>query len=117
MYRSLICALFFPSTLLLAQQKSDMQQILDRLERIEQENRNLADEVRALREELAASRTGIAPPATSTAAPAVAQPPAPAPLAERVDVNEQRISEQAQSKVEAAQKLPITLTGMVLFNS
>jgi hypothetical protein len=121
MYRSLICAVFFSSTLLTAQQKSDMQQILDRLERIEQENRNLAGEVRALREELAASHSGVAPPApaavTPSAASAVAQPSPPAPLAERVDVNEQRISEQAQSKVEASQKLPITLTGMVLFNS
>jgi hypothetical protein len=117
MYRSLICAAFFCSKILLAQQKSDMQQILDRLERIEQENRNLADEVRALREELATSRTGVAPPATASSTPAAAQPSPPAPLAERVDVNEQRISEQAQSKVEASQKLPITLTGMVLFNS
>jgi hypothetical protein len=94
--------------LLSAQQKTDLQQILDRLERIEQENKNLAEEVRALRLELAASRGGVAPAVPAANAP---------PLAERVDVNEQRIAEQAQSKVEASQKLPITLTGMVLFNT
>jgi hypothetical protein len=95
--------------LLHAQQKSDLQQILDRLERIEQENKNLADEVRALRAELAASK-GVSPEPAAAA-------PAPAPLTERVEVAEQRLADQAQSKVEASQKLPITLTGMLLFNS
>lgn len=121
MFRSIFSVAFFLPALLVAQQKSDMQQILDRLERIEQENKNLADEVRALREELAASRTAAAPAAASPPTPisalAPAPTPPPAPLAERVDVNEQRIAEQAQSKVEASQKLPVTLTGMVLFNA
>jgi hypothetical protein len=94
-------------TLLFAQQKSDLQQILDRLDRIELENKNLTDEVRALRAELAAAR----------AIPTPAPPAATAPIDERVGVAEQRIADQAQSKVEASQKLPITLTGMVLFNA
>src|SRR5580700_6104653 len=101
----------FPA-LLAAQQKSDLQQVLERLDRIEQENKNLADEVRALRAELAASRA-IAPAAIAATS---ASAPAP-PIEERVGVNEQRIAEQAQTKVEASQKLPVTLTGMVLFNS
>jgi hypothetical protein len=102
----------FPA-FLTAQQKSDLQQILERLDRIEQENKTLTDEVRALRAELAASRAA-APSATADASP----PPAPVPpIEERVAVAEQRISDQAQTKVEASQKLPITLTGMVLFNS
>ncbi len=42
--------------LLPAQQKSDLQQILDRMDRLEQENHNLAAEVRALREELSGAR-------------------------------------------------------------
>jgi hypothetical protein len=115
MSRSILSvALFVAPSLLLAQQ-SDFQQILDRLERIEQENKRLAEEVRALRTELAASRT-IAPPA-AVSPPAPAETPPPPPLAERVDVNEQRIAEQAQSKVEASQKLPIAVTGMLLFNA
>jgi hypothetical protein len=106
----------FPA-LLAAQQKSDLQQVLDRLDRIEQENKTLADEVRALRLELAASR-GAAPAASSapTTAPNAAEVQNP-PLEEKVAVDEARIAEQAQSKVEASQKLPITLTGMVLFNA
>ena len=90
-------------TLLCAQQKSDLQQILDRLDRIEQENKTLTDEVRALRAELASSRG--------------ATPPTEPPITERVAVAEQRIADQQQTKVEASQKLPITLTGMVLFNA
>jgi hypothetical protein len=59
-------------TLLPGQQKSDLQLILDRLDRIEQENKNLTDEVRALRAELASSR-GTSPPTA-------------APIQERVEV-------------------------------
>jgi hypothetical protein len=93
--------------LLAAQQKSDLQQILERLERLEQENRNLAQEVRLLREELAKSRTDAVP---------ASQPEAAAPMEERVAVVERRVEEQAQSKVESSQRLPVTLTGMALFN-
>src|SRR5580704_7256742 len=112
MCRNFAAVLFclFPA-LLAAQQKSDLQQVLERLDRIEQENKALADEVRALRAELAASRSQAPAPAEVTAAPPTA------PLEEKVAVNEARIAEQAQSKVEASQKLPITFTGMVLFNT
>jgi hypothetical protein len=106
----------FPA-LLTAQQKSDLQQILERLDRIEQENKTLTDEVRALRAELAASRAAAPATAEASPSPASAAPAAVAPIDERVAVLEQRISDQAQTKVEASQKLPITLTGMVLFNS
>src|SRR5450755_3999015 len=41
--------------------------------------------------------------------------PAP-PLEERVAVSESRVEELAQSKVEAAQRFPIRVTGMALFN-
>jgi hypothetical protein len=102
-FASFVLCLF--PTLLSAQQKSDLQQILDRLDRIEQENKSLTDELRALRAELAAARAIPAPQPTA------------APIEERVGVAEQRIADQAQSKVEASQKLPITLTGMVLFNA
>ncbi len=95
---------FFPA-ILVAQQKSDLQQVLERLDRIEQENKSLAEEVRALRAELAASRTVTPSPAVAASATPTQTPP----IEERVEVNEQRIAEQAQSKVEASQKLPIVL--------
>jgi hypothetical protein len=110
--RRIVIACLFP-TLLAAQQSSDVQMILDRMDRLEQENRNLAAEVHALREELVASRTNA--PQTSPLPVDDSTPPAP-PLEERVAVQERRIEEQAQTKVEASQRFPVTLTGMVLFN-
>jgi hypothetical protein len=97
-----------------AQDPSGMQQILQRLDRLEQENRTLSAEVGALRLELAAAR-GSNP---VTPAPAgIDEPTAAVPLEERVAVEEQRTADQAQTKVEAAHRLPVTLTGMVLFNA
>ncbi len=92
-----------------AQQKTDLQQILERLDRLEQENHQLADEVHALRTELAA---GKGQPADKQSAEA--QPP---PLDERVQVAEQRVADLSQEKVEASERFPISLTGMVLFNA
>jgi hypothetical protein len=80
-----------------------MRQILDRLERLEAENRALAQEVRALRHELTAARTVPSPSST--------------PLEERVEIQERRIEEQQQTKVESSQKFPVRLTGMALFNA
>ncbi|MEP6714686.1 MAG: hypothetical protein ABJC09_03875 [Terriglobia bacterium] len=45
-----------------------------------------------------------------------ASPPA-APLTERMDVQEARTAELAQSKMDTSQRMPITLTGMLLFNA
>jgi hypothetical protein len=88
-----------------------LQTILQRLTALEDQNRQLLEEVHALRQEVAASRTP-APPA-SEAAVAAPQPS----LDERVDVAERRIEEQSQTKVEAAHKFPVSLTGMLLFNA
>ncbi|HEY1207064.1 MAG TPA: hypothetical protein VGF05_20430 [Bryobacteraceae bacterium] len=85
-----------------AQTPGDMQKILERLDRLEEQNKALTAEVHALREELAAAR-GAAPTQASTE--------------ERLGVQESRTAELAASKVEASQRFPIRLTGMVLFNS
>src|SRR2546423_10979726 len=82
-----------------AQNAPDLRQVLDRLDRLEAQNRALLDEIRSLRGQITAAA------------------PEQAPLPERVDVVERRIDEQAQAKVEASQRLPITLTGMALFNA
>lgn len=87
-----------------------LQQVLQRLERIEQANRALAAEVQALRRELAAQRE------TATAAPAEPAQKLPPYLGERLEVQERRIEEQAETKVEASQKFPLQITGMALFN-
>jgi hypothetical protein len=118
--RRIVCtlaALVFASPGLPAQEKSELQQILDRLDRLERQNQQLTDEVHALRTELAATRAQPADSQTvqaaSTQSPSITTPP----LDERVQTNEQRIADLSQEKVEASQKFPISLTGMVLFNS
>ena len=85
-----------------------MAAILARLDRLEKENRAMAEEIQTLRAQLTAAQT---PPATTTDAPA--EPTLP----EKVEIQGQRIEEQAQTKVEAAQKFPVTLSGMVLVNA
>jgi hypothetical protein len=125
----LIVALF--PLLLPAQERGDFQQILQRLDQLEKENRNLAEEVHALRSEIAGARLPAASPAPPQAGAASAGTPlntppepvpepvnvSPAPMEERVAVQEQRTEELSQTKVEAAQRMPVTLAGMVLFNS
>jgi hypothetical protein len=82
---------------------AELRQILERLQRLEQANQELREQVRGLRAELAA-RSGK----TETTV---------APVEERVAVLESRVQEQSQTKVEASQRLPVRLTGMVLFNA
>ncbi len=117
-----ILAVLVVAPLLRAQDKTELQQILERLDRLERENRQLADEVHALRTELAAARgqttTQQATQALESQTPSPAPPPTTAaPLAERVSVVEQRVDDLSQEKVEASQRFPISITGMVLFNA
>ena len=74
-----------------------LREILQRLDALEKQNQELLAEVKALKAERVA-----------TAAP---------PVEERVAVTEARIHEQAQTKVESAQKFPVTLSGMFLMNA
>jgi hypothetical protein len=89
----------------MAQERTDSVEILKRLERLEEQNRQIMEEIRALRQQLAA-------PAT-----AVETEPAAAPLEERVAVQERRTADLDESKVGAEHKLPVQLTGTVLFNA
>ena len=103
----LLLGLLLSSIFLSAQTPSEMAGVLERLERLERQNRELSAEVQTLRAELASVRSD--PPAQAAAATA--------PAEQRLDIQEQRIEEQAQSKVEASQRFPIRLTGMALFNA
>lgn len=98
-----------------------LRQILERLDHLEQQNRELTAEVGALRKELAAARGGpqSAPTVAETAQPtsAAAQAASAGDLDERMDVQERRVEEMAQTKVESSQHFPIRITGMALFNS
>ena len=114
----------------IAQTSPDVARILERLDRIEEENRALANEVRALRAELAASRQANALDGEHAASAASRQPnapdgepPAPEPaqpsvsVEDRLGIQQARIEEMAQTKVEASQKFPMRLAGMALFNA
>lgn len=105
---ALLC--LFASTAILAaqapppQNSATLDQILERLDRLEKQNRELVDEVRTLRNELTLAHKAPETKPSET-------------VTERLDVQERRIEEQAQTKVESSQHLPIRITGMALFNA
>jgi hypothetical protein len=94
-----------------AQQESPdvMRRILDRLDALERQNQTLLNEVHTLREEIRASRAQVV--SQSDAASQTATTSQKQPVEERLEVSEQRIKEQAQTKVESSQRFPVTLNG------
>ena len=92
-----------PSNAVQQQAPDVLARILDRLDALERQNEALLIEVKSLRQEVKASR-GEASSQNQE-------------LEDRLDVSEQRVKEQAQTKVESSQRFPITLNGMLLFNS
>lgn len=109
--------IFVSAAALCAQTTPDSQtvmlQILKRLDSLEQQNRELIKQVQALQAEIKATSHSVV--ANSESAPQAQ--PSPEATNERLTVDEHRISEQAQTKVEAAHKFPIQLDGMLLFNA
>ena len=117
----------------------DWRRVVERLERLEEQNKQLLSEVRALRDELS-GKMGTPPSGQSVPLPpagegvgtgtlasgqSVPLPPAgegvgvaaPPPLAERVEVLEQRAADHEQSKLDSEHRLPVQLSGMLLFNA
>src|SRR6185295_8057644 len=90
----LIFALLAPLVRAEAQPAPDLQRVIERLDRLENENRELREQVRELREQI---RAGSAPSPK---------------LEERMEIEERRTAELAQVKVEASQRFPIRITGM-----
>ncbi len=88
-----------------------MQSVIDRLDRLEKQNQELLTEIQELRRQLAPAQPG---PSQAAAPQSEDNPPPPA---ERLDVQESRTQELAQTKVGTFQRMPVTLTGMVLFNA
>ena len=79
-------------------------------------------EIRALRQQLAAGQPSPTRPSNSrdarTRGPQTAEGETPPqPVADRVEVAERRIADLDQSKVSSEHRLPVTLTGMLLFNA
>ena len=119
--RSWLFLLILSSVALSAQQAAEWQQIVERMDRLERENRNLAAEVRSLREALATAPHSSASPTAATneiaATNDIASEAPAAPIEERVAVQERRVEDLAMTKVQSSQRLPVTLTGMLLFNA
>jgi len=88
-------------------QTPDLQMVLQRLDRLEAQNQELMSEVRALRQQLAGN-----------SAPAEASQPTPeVKTEERVEVHDRQIAQLDQEKISTDHRLPLSLTGMLLFNS
>jgi hypothetical protein len=94
------------------QTPSDMTRVLERLDRLEQENLRLSQQVKQLTERL----EGTASTATAAGVEAAEGTPKLTPE-DRLDIVERRVDEQAQTKMETSQKFPVRLAGMVLFNA
>jgi hypothetical protein len=111
-------ALTFASGIALGQNTPEMREVLSRLEHLEQTNQALAEEVRALRKEVAGLRADPAGQASSVASSdgQAAKPDQPT-AGEASAVEQSRVDELSQTKVEASQKFPIRITGMALFNA
>jgi hypothetical protein len=90
-----------------AQGPAEYKQILERLDRLEKQNRELLGQVAALRQELAASK----------AAPENGPAAAVERIEEKLAVQQQQIQTQAQSGVQSSQHFPIRVSGMALFNA
>lgn len=99
-------------------QTVDLQQIAARLSRLEAQNAELAREVKALRAALAAtqSQARTTTPVPDERLTTGEDDPSDATAEERLDVQERRIEELAQAKVESGSKLPLRVTGRLLVN-
>lgn len=102
---------------LLGQTPEDWKKVLDRLDRLERENHDLKEELRSLTVRV----TGVPPAETKEEVAGVPVDSTSAvpevPLAEKVAIQDRRIAEQAETKVESSQRFPIRVTGMALFNA
>jgi hypothetical protein len=97
-----------------------MQRIVERLDRLEKQNRELIAEIQDLRRQLTPVPPAVVPAETPTVTPpgaAAAVPVATPTVDERLDVLESRTGELDQTRIGTSQRMPVTLTGMVLFNA
>ena len=100
-----LAALAWPAIVKAQAPQPDLARILERLDRLERDNRALSDEVRELRARL----DGVDAPVAAAATAATAEAP-PVPVEQRLNIQERRVEEQAQTKVEGTQRFPIRLS-------
>jgi hypothetical protein len=95
-----LVTLFAAIQLAAAQEPVTMQKIMERLDSLEKQNQTLLAEIKALREAVKAQSAANTQDTD-----------------DRVARAEDRIAEQAQTKVGTAQHLPVSLNGMILFDA
>lgn len=106
-----------------AQSSPELQQVLERLDRLEAQNRELLAEVHALQQQVAVAKQSPQPAAPEPTAPTAqadngqAQPEATQSVQDRLTVQDHRIAQLDQEKVSSDHRLPVTLTGMLLMNT
>ncbi len=119
-FSSAIClpllVLSFGAAAAFAQNTPEMREVLARLDRLEKDNQALTEEIRALRQELATTKSPLVLPTRLPPTVPPMQDDQPGTSEQRA-VEQSRIQELAQTKVEASQKFPIRVTGMALFNA
>ena len=97
--------------------------ILQRLDQLEKQNQELRQQIEQLRQQVKANaqeksaQTAAPPSNTPTVAPPSASESQEQTENEHEAVDEHRIEELAQTKVEASQRFPIKLTGELLLNA
>jgi hypothetical protein len=128
----LVCALV--PAVAPAQTQPELQQVLKRLDQLEAQNRELMSEIRSLRQELETTRAQPSEPqplardlapaggqksprADEAAAEASVQSLPVQRLEDQMQVQERRTSELDQVKIGTEHRLPMSLTGMLLFNA
>src|SRR5436190_14905775 len=101
-----LAALILSSALCAAQPADPLVAIQQRLDALEQQNAELRDRLRALEQMKGAKETAAAPDAARLDA-----------LEEKVDLGATRLTELDVVKTESAQRIPLRLTGVILFNA
>ncbi|MEO8025714.1 MAG: hypothetical protein ABI823_04550 [Bryobacteraceae bacterium] len=99
----------FPA-LAAAQSQPEWKQVMERLSRLEEQNRELMTELRSLRKQLT-------PPTGEVVADDGGAATTKAEIGERLAIQETRVAELQQTKVESERRLPLKLTGTLLFNA
>src|SRR5207249_7150712 len=103
-----VAALVVPAARSSAQSVDPIVAVQQRLDALEQQNAELRGQLRDLREELDKLKPPAPPPADASRLES---------LEEKVDLQATRLAEHDAVKAESAHKVPLRLTGTLLFNT
>jgi len=105
---ALVAALIVPAASASAQSTDPLEAIHQRLDALEQQNADLRGQLQMLREQLSTAKQA------ASGSPDASRLDA---LEEKVDLQTTRLTEHDLVKAESSQRVPVRLTGMILFNA